>query len=142
MDGPTPQRCNICAQQIHSYADRSPEQDHHLDRSPVDPELCLGCWMASVKITVWLIQAFKCEGRTPWDLEIQDLMKELLAGFKAGKYSPRSGRHFDPNQPSLLGELKPVLEWLTERQDRLPAALNEEMKLQLKTLRTKIDAAL
>lgn len=30
---------------------------HAYERSPVDPGLCLGCWMATVELEKWIVRA-------------------------------------------------------------------------------------
>src|ERR1700736_3625659 len=66
-----PQSCNVCDQELR---EPTPEA-HHLERSPIDPELCLGCWIGFLEIEKFLMRA---TDRMMWGLHIQTVMRKIL----------------------------------------------------------------
>lgn len=70
-------KCEVCEQEL-----LTPEQavaeglDHHLQRSPIDPALCLGCWIGFVEVEKFLFRANL--HRTLWSQQIHAIMRQLL----------------------------------------------------------------
>ena len=63
--------CRVCDQKIRKPTPKS----HHLERSPIDPDLCLGCWIGCLEVEKFLLRA---TGRTFWTLKVEDAMRNLL----------------------------------------------------------------
>lgn len=45
-------RCDICNQEM-----RKADHTHHLEVSPIFPDRCLGCWLASLELEKFLVRA-------------------------------------------------------------------------------------
>jgi hypothetical protein len=77
-------QCAVCEQTI-----LTPEQavaeglDHHLQRSPVDLELCLGCWIAFVEVELFVIRAGV--HRTLFGRQTYAVMRQLLQFVRDAK---------------------------------------------------------
>lgn len=63
--------CTICDQILRDPTSES----HHLERSPIEPKLCLGCWIGWMEMEKFLLRA---TGRTFWSLQVQDAMRQFL----------------------------------------------------------------
>jgi hypothetical protein len=64
-------KCRVCEQEI-----RNPSpQSHHLERSPIDSNICLGCWIGWLEMEKFLLRA---TGRTFWILKVEEAMKKFL----------------------------------------------------------------
>ena len=63
--------CRVCDQTIRKPTPKS----HHLERSPVDPDICLGCWIGWLEMEKFILRA---TGRTFWTLQIEAAMKQFL----------------------------------------------------------------
>lgn len=72
------ERCNVCKQQTIGPSAAA----HHLEKSPVDYGLCLGCWMASVDFELWYLRA---TGESLFSLTMQDVMRGMLDLVKQKK---------------------------------------------------------
>jgi len=64
-------KCRICEQETRDRTDVF----HHLERSPIDSTLCLGCWIATLEVEKFILRA---TGRTMLSLKVQDLMYSFL----------------------------------------------------------------
>lgn len=75
-----PHSCNVCKQELR---DPTPES-HHLERSPLDGDLCLGCWIGWIEFEKFLLRA----GR-PARLSIfaRTVMRKLLQLYDEVKLS-------------------------------------------------------
>lgn len=77
-------KCAVCEQEM-----LTPEQavaeglDHHLQRSPVDPDLCLGCWMAFVALELFFFRAGL--HRTLWSQQVHGIMRQVLQFAREAK---------------------------------------------------------
>jgi len=66
-------KCRVCEQEL-----REPTEDgHHQEKSPVDPEVCLGCFVFDVELQKFILR--KTDRSTMRSLEI---LKELLVRFR------------------------------------------------------------
>ena len=66
-----PVECAICGNPI-----TIPTADHHTrERSPMDPQLCLGCWLGSVELELWYVRATE---RNVWSLKVQEWMRQFI----------------------------------------------------------------
>lgn len=69
--------CRVCSQEMTETKDL---EGFHLEHSPVDASTCLGCFIATVEVEMWLIRSGV--QRICWTLKVQDAMKELLEKFR------------------------------------------------------------
>ncbi len=67
--------CRICERETRP---RTPEF-HVLEVSPIDPELCTGCWIGLVQFELFLMRAGRYVGIGP---KAADLLKENLGHFR------------------------------------------------------------
>jgi len=58
------------------------EVSHHLERSPVEPDLCMGCWTGCIEVHKFLLRA---TGHSFWSLPVQEAMVSLVEMARAGK---------------------------------------------------------
>lgn len=72
-------KCRICDQETVLFSE---EENAHLQRCPVDPDICTGCWIGWIEIEKFLIRA---TGRVFWALSVQEAMKTFLEIMKKGK---------------------------------------------------------
>ncbi len=63
--------CRVCRQELRERTTAM----HHLEHSPIDPDVCLGCWIGCLEIEKFLLRA---TGRTFWTLKVEDAMKQIL----------------------------------------------------------------
>jgi hypothetical protein len=76
--------CAVCEREM-----LTPEQavaeglDHHLQRSPVDPALCLGCWIGFVEVEKFLFRANL--QRVLWGQQVYSIMRQLLQFAREAK---------------------------------------------------------
>lgn len=69
--------CAVCEQAMLTPDQAVAEGlDHHLQRSPVDPELCLGCFMAWVEVEKFIIRSGV--HRTLFSQQVNSVMRQLL----------------------------------------------------------------
>ncbi len=66
-----PKRCVVCDQQTVMPNGST----HHLECSPIQRNLCLGCWMFQIQFEVWLLRA---RGRSIWTGQAHDILRILL----------------------------------------------------------------
>ena len=71
-------KCFICAQRLRPQTPNS----HHLEYSPIDRSLCLGCWYGTVEMKLFLLRA---TGRDYWDLSLRAALKDLVNRARAGE---------------------------------------------------------
>jgi hypothetical protein len=71
MAKPTGRHCRVCEQALMEPT----EEGFHLERSPIDPDICLGCWVGWIEVEKFLLRA---TGRTFWSLNVQEAMKRFL----------------------------------------------------------------
>jgi hypothetical protein len=64
-------KCKACGQTIIEG-----EADHHLVRSPIFPDVCLGCWIASLELEKFLLRA---TGHTPLGNWTQGWLREIIS---------------------------------------------------------------
>lgn len=79
-------KCRICGQELR---DPSPDA-HHLERAPIDKELCVGCWAFSVEMQTFLIRARDRTVMGNWtEGWLQQIIKnpERYRGLKGDKKS-------------------------------------------------------
>lgn len=72
-------KCIICEQETVLFSE---EENAHTMRSPIDPEICVGCWVGWIEMEKFLIRA---TGRVFWTLSVQEAMKTFLEIMKKGK---------------------------------------------------------
>lgn len=67
-------KCRICEQTLLDPPIEKGNIDHHLIRSPIFADLCLGCWMFSVQLETFLwrsgVSAIMGDWTTGWMREI------------------------------------------------------------------------
>jgi hypothetical protein len=63
--------CRVCSQELRERT----KATHHLERSPVEPDICLGCWIGCIEIEKFLLRA---TGRTFWTLKVEAVMVQIL----------------------------------------------------------------
>ena len=63
-------KCRICDQEMTEGG-----TDHHLERSPVERSLCLGCWIGWIEVEKFL---FRATGRMYWSLNVYEAMRKLI----------------------------------------------------------------
>jgi hypothetical protein len=77
-------KCAVCDQEILTPEAAIAEGlDHHLQRSPVDPDLCLGCWIAFVDLELFFIRANL--HRTFWSAQTVEIMRKVLCFAREAK---------------------------------------------------------
>lgn len=67
--------CRICGQERREPSELS----HHLERAPVNPDLCLGCWIGWLEFEKFMMRA---TGRTIFSLQVENSMLEFLVKLK------------------------------------------------------------
>ena len=74
-------KCAVCEQVMLTGEQALAEGlDHHLQRSPIYQDLCLGCWMAFIEVEKFLIRAGV--DRTLWTLQVYSVMRKLIQFVK------------------------------------------------------------
>ena len=69
-------KCRICERET-----RIPTRDGHcLEKSPIDPGLCLGCWVASIATEKFLYQTTQNVGIGSY-VKVEEHLKALIAEF-------------------------------------------------------------
>lgn len=63
--------CRICEQKLRKPTPKS----HHLERSPIERDICLGCWIGWLEMEKFI---FRATGRTYFTLCVQEAMKKLI----------------------------------------------------------------
>lgn len=63
--------CRVCEQELREPTPAG----HHLERSPIESDLCLGCWFGWLDMEKFLIRA---TGGIWWDLTVEEAMKKFL----------------------------------------------------------------
>lgn len=63
-------KCRVCEQEM-----RDTRESHHLEYSPIDRAICLGCWIGWLELEKFLIRA---TGATFWSLSVEDAMRAFL----------------------------------------------------------------
>lgn len=64
-------KCRVCEQRLRKPTPKC----HHLERSPIDHRICLGCWLGWLDLEKFV---FRATGRTIWTLQVEDAMKTFL----------------------------------------------------------------
>lgn len=64
-------KCRVCGQKLRQRT----HEGHHLEYSPVDHGLCVGCWIGWIDMEKFLIRA---TGGTYWSLQVEDAMKLFI----------------------------------------------------------------
>ena len=63
--------CRICDQKLRPPTKAA----HHLERSPIEADVCLGCWIGWLEMEKFILRA---TGRVFWSLQVQETMKAFL----------------------------------------------------------------
>lgn len=70
--------CRICGQKMR---DQRTRVGHHLEPSPIESDLCVGCWKGGVDFELWILRA---TGHSFFSLKLQQIMKGVLAQLRSG----------------------------------------------------------
>jgi hypothetical protein len=75
--------CKVCEQELRERtSDISETGDfsgHHQEKSPIDPAVCLGCWIFELELQKFILRK---ADRSLWTLKADEVLKELLARFR------------------------------------------------------------
>jgi hypothetical protein len=64
-------KCRVCEQEL-----REPTEDgHHQEKSPIERDVCLGCWVFRLEFEKYILRK---KDRSMWTLKADEILKSLL----------------------------------------------------------------
>jgi hypothetical protein len=106
--------CRVCEQKLRA---RRTDDAHHQEKSPIEPDVCLGCWFFALELEKYILRK---TDRTLWTLRGYEVMQELLAKFR------------DPNISTVLTQnLNDSPDPLSDAKQREPTAASMPTKPNL-----------
>jgi len=75
--------CRVCEQELRERTNDTSEtgdfSGHHQEKSPIEPGVCLGCWIFELELQKFILRK---TGRSLWTLKADEVLRGLLARFR------------------------------------------------------------